>query len=68
MTDLKALTFGERTSFASDISTSQLRIPENYYQQYEILIDVLMGGFSDMLKLSNASSDEHSKPLRLLGD
>ena len=47
MTDLKALTFGERISFASDILTSQLRMLENYYQQYEILIDVL--GFEGRL-------------------
>ena len=57
MTDLKALTFGERISFASDILTSQLRILENYYQQYEILIDVLSlkGGFSDMFEIEYAS-------------
>ena len=57
MTDLKALTFGERISFASDILTSQLRMLENYYQQYEILIDVLdlKGGFSDMFEIELAS-------------
>ena len=57
MTDLKALTFGERISFASDILTSQLRILENYYQQYEILIDVLdlKGGFSDMFEIETAA-------------
>ena len=57
MTDLKALTFGERISFASDILTSQLRLLENYYQQYEILIDVLdlKGGFSDMFEIEPAS-------------
>lgn len=57
MTDLKALTFGERISFASDILTSQLRILDNYYQQYEILIDVLSlkGGFSNMFEIEYAS-------------
>ena len=57
MTDLKALTFGERISFASDILTSQLRMLENYYQQFEILIDVLdlKGGFSDMFEIELAS-------------
>ena len=57
MTDLKALTFGERISFASDILTSQLRILENYYQQYEVLIDVLdlKGGFSDMFEIETAA-------------
>ena len=57
MTELKALTFGERISFASDILTSQLRMLENYYQQYEILIDVLdlKGGFSDMFEIESAS-------------
>ncbi len=57
MTELKALTFGERISFASDILTSQLRMLENYYQQYETLIDVLdlKGGFSDMFEIESAS-------------
>ena len=57
MTELKALTFGERISFASDILTSQLRMLENYYQQFEILIDVLdlKGGFSDMFEIESAS-------------
>ena len=55
MTSLKALTFGERIKFASNILTSQLKILDNYYQQYNILIDIvdLKGGFTDMFKLQN---------------
>ncbi len=34
MSSLKALTFGERIKFASEILTSQLKILDNYYQQY----------------------------------
>ncbi len=55
MTSLKALTFGERIKFSSEILTSQLRILDNYYQQYDILIDVmdLKGEFTEMFKLKN---------------
>jgi hypothetical protein len=55
MTSLKALTFGERIKFSSEILTSQLKILDNYYQQYDILIDVmdLKGEFTEMFKLKN---------------
>ena len=55
MTSMKALTFGERIKFASEILTSQLKILDNYYQQYNILIDVvdLKGEFTEMFKLQN---------------
>ncbi len=55
MKSLKALTFGERIKFSSEILTSQLRILDNYYQQYDILIDVmdLKGEFTEMFKLKN---------------
>ena len=55
MTSLKALTFGERIKFASEILTSQLKILDNYYQQYNILIDVvdLKGEFTKMFELKN---------------
>ena len=53
MTDLKILTFGERIKFATDILTSELKILENYFQKYEILVDImkLKGGFTDMFDL-----------------
>ena len=55
MSSLKALTFGERIKFASEILTSQLKILDNYYQQYNILIDVvdLKGEFTEMFELKN---------------
>ena len=54
MTDLKTLTFGERIKFATDILTSELKILENYFQRYEILIDImkLKGGFTKMFNLN----------------
>ena len=54
MTDLKILTFGERIKFATDILTSELKILENYFQRYEILIDImkLKGGFTKMFNLN----------------
>ena len=54
MTDLKTLTFGERIKFATDILTSELKILENYFQRYEILIDImkLKGGFTKCLILT----------------
>ncbi len=53
MTDLKILTFGERIKFATDILTSELKILENYFQKYEILVDImkLKGGFTKMFDL-----------------
>ena len=53
MTDLKILTFGERIKFATDILTSELKILENYFQKYEILVDImkLKGGFTEMFDL-----------------
>lgn len=53
MTTLKALNFGEKIKYASDILTSQLKILDNYYQQYDILIDVvdLKGEFTEMFNL-----------------
>ncbi len=54
MADLKTLTFGERIKFATDILTSELKILENYFQRYEILIDImkLKGGFTKMFNLN----------------
>ncbi len=53
MATLKALNFGEKIKYASDILTSQLKILDNYYQQYDILIDVvdLKGEFTEMFNL-----------------
>ena len=55
MASVKALTFGERIKFSSEILTSQLKILDNYYQQYDILIDImdLKGEFTEMFKLKN---------------
>jgi hypothetical protein len=55
MKSVKALTFGERIKFSSEILTSQLKILDNYYQQYDILIDImdLKGEFTEMFKLKN---------------
>ena len=55
MKSVKALTFGERIKFSSEILTSQLKILDNYYQQYDILIDImdLKGEFTKMFKLKN---------------
>ena len=55
MTTLKALNFGEKIKYASDILTSQLKILDNYYQQYNILIDVvdLKGKFTEMFNLQS---------------
>ncbi len=55
MTTLKALNFGEKIKYASDILTSQLKILDNYYQQYNILIDVidLKGKFTEMFDLQS---------------
>jgi len=45
--------FGERIKFATDILTAELKILENYFQKYEILVDImkLKGGFTDMFDL-----------------
>ncbi len=53
MTDLKILTFGERIKFATNILTAELKILENYFQKYEILVDImkLKGGFTEMFDL-----------------
>ena len=55
MTTLKALNFGEKIKYASDILTSQLKILDNYYQQYNILIDIvdLKGKFTEMFNLQS---------------
>ena len=55
MTTLKALNFGEKIKYASDILTSQLKILDNYFQQYNILIDIvdLKGKFTEMFNLKN---------------
>ena len=55
MVAVKALTFGERIRFSSEILTSQLKILDNYYQQYDILIDImdLKGEFTEMFELKN---------------
>ena len=54
MTDLKILTFGERIKFATNILTSELKILENYFQKYEILVEImkLKGGFTEMFALT----------------
>ena len=45
--------FGERIKFATDILTAELKILENYFQKYEILVDImkLKGGFTEMFDL-----------------
>ncbi len=55
MTTLKALNFGDKVKYASDILTTQLKILDNYYQQYNILIDVvdLKGKFTEMFNLQS---------------
>ena len=55
MTTLKAFNFGEKIKYASDILTSQLKILDNYYQQYNILIDIidLKGKFTEMFNLQS---------------
>ena len=46
-------TFGERIKFDTEILTSEIKILENYFQKYEILVDImkLKGGFTDMFDL-----------------